>query len=355
MDDASEGRWLTFAELAQARGISEASARKLVRRHKWRRQAGNQGIVRILVPAEALDRPRDGLGTDPAHILGTDLSDTSRAISTLEAAISTLREQFEQANRRADRTEQATAAERARADALQSQLAVAQGEVQAKQAATLADAATIAALRDHLAQEISRAEAELHRADRAEQGREGERARADALRDRLNAMQAQLADAHAALQAAEAADARAARAEQRADAATVRADAAEGRAHRADDQAAELRERIDTLQGEAATLRATLATAEAGRDSEQHARADVLQAQLKAAERASDELQAKRILADERGGRAENQVLDLQAQIAAAQVVSEQAGREAEEARREAQAILEAGLWARLRRAWRGK
>jgi hypothetical protein len=36
---------------------------------------------------------------------------------------------------------------------------------------------------------------ERQRADRAEQGREGERSRADALRDRLNVMQAQLADA----------------------------------------------------------------------------------------------------------------------------------------------------------------
>jgi hypothetical protein len=36
--DTDDGRWMTFAELAAARGISKASAIKLVRRHGWRRQ-----------------------------------------------------------------------------------------------------------------------------------------------------------------------------------------------------------------------------------------------------------------------------------------------------------------------------
>ena len=65
MDGADVGRWMTFAELSQARGISLPSARKLVRRHQWRRQTGNQGIVRILVPVETMDRPRDDPGADP--------------------------------------------------------------------------------------------------------------------------------------------------------------------------------------------------------------------------------------------------------------------------------------------------
>jgi len=34
-------RRMTYAELAQARGISLASARRLARRHGWARQAGN--------------------------------------------------------------------------------------------------------------------------------------------------------------------------------------------------------------------------------------------------------------------------------------------------------------------------
>jgi hypothetical protein len=125
MDDASDAKWLTFAELALARGISEPSARKLVRRHKWRRQTGNQGIVRILVPAEALDRPKDDPGTDLPHDPRPDPrpdpSDEPRAIIALEAAIAALREQMEHANSRADRAEHGREGERLRADDLRAQ------------------------------------------------------------------------------------------------------------------------------------------------------------------------------------------------------------------------------------------
>jgi hypothetical protein len=49
-------RRMTYAELAQARGISLASARRLARRHRWARQAGNDGVVRVTVPLPALQR-----------------------------------------------------------------------------------------------------------------------------------------------------------------------------------------------------------------------------------------------------------------------------------------------------------
>ena len=35
-----EGRWLTYRQIADLRGISKASAERLVRRHRWRRQEG---------------------------------------------------------------------------------------------------------------------------------------------------------------------------------------------------------------------------------------------------------------------------------------------------------------------------
>ena len=44
-DSGANDRWMTFAELAEARRISRASASKLVRRKKWRRQTDNQGSV----------------------------------------------------------------------------------------------------------------------------------------------------------------------------------------------------------------------------------------------------------------------------------------------------------------------
>ena len=43
-------RRMTYAELAQARAISLASARRLARRHHWPRQVGNDGVVGVIVP-----------------------------------------------------------------------------------------------------------------------------------------------------------------------------------------------------------------------------------------------------------------------------------------------------------------
>jgi hypothetical protein len=102
-------------------------------------------------------------------------------------------------------------------------------------------------------------------------------------------------------------------------AANERAAAAEGRAHRADDQAAELRERIDALQAEVVTLRRTLDTAEA--------------------EGAAADVQAAELTAQLRQARADAQTL-----VQAADDL-----RQADEARRVA------GLWTRLRAAWRGE
>jgi hypothetical protein len=50
-------RRMTYAELADARGISLASARRLARRHYWHREAGNDGIVRVTVPLGVCGQP----------------------------------------------------------------------------------------------------------------------------------------------------------------------------------------------------------------------------------------------------------------------------------------------------------
>ena len=47
-------RRMTYAEIAEARGISLPSARRLVLRHRWLRQTGNDGVVRVTVPLTAL-------------------------------------------------------------------------------------------------------------------------------------------------------------------------------------------------------------------------------------------------------------------------------------------------------------
>jgi hypothetical protein len=50
-------RRMTYAELAQARGISPASAKRLAQRHRWGRQVGNDRITRVTVPLTFLEKP----------------------------------------------------------------------------------------------------------------------------------------------------------------------------------------------------------------------------------------------------------------------------------------------------------
>jgi hypothetical protein len=97
---------MTYDELAAVRGIKRIGAVRLVQRYKWRRQAGNDGKARILVPHDALapvrgtdagsdasdgavtvdDKPNaDGAGTDAGHLL-------AGALATFEAALGALRD-----------------------------------------------------------------------------------------------------------------------------------------------------------------------------------------------------------------------------------------------------------------------
>ena len=56
-DGDADIRWLSYAEIAKIRGISRASAERIVRRAKWRRQADNQGITRAAVPLAYAEPP----------------------------------------------------------------------------------------------------------------------------------------------------------------------------------------------------------------------------------------------------------------------------------------------------------
>jgi hypothetical protein len=137
----TEGRWMSYGELAEARQIDRTSALKLALRRKWRKQADNRGTIRVYVPLDWATL------ADKRAASGTDMS---TAIGATEAAIAALRERAQASDQRADQAE-------ARAEAADRRA-------------------------DH-------AEA---RADRAEQTTAGERARADTLRDRLDALRSDL-------------------------------------------------------------------------------------------------------------------------------------------------------------------
>jgi hypothetical protein len=106
-------RRMTYAELAQAREISLASASRLARRHHWPRQAGNDGVVRFIVPldqvqtdprpASAKDRvslPFNGPGQAYASSPRTDPgpeADRPKPPDHLAQAIDSLRDQLARA------------------------------------------------------------------------------------------------------------------------------------------------------------------------------------------------------------------------------------------------------------------
>ena len=185
MDAGDDGRWMTYDELAEARGIDRQSARRMANRSRWRRQKDNRGTVRVYVPLEqavparrhssagtSVDKPADMSAGTPADAP----ADITRAVGALEAAIGALRERSE-------------------ADA-----ATIAG--QREQIGTLqADVARLGAERDAAAAdgqgERGRREEAEARANCAEQALAGERTRADELRDRLDDLQRRLAEADA--------------------------------------------------------------------------------------------------------------------------------------------------------------
>src|SRR3954452_6369998 len=132
MNDMLPTLRLTYAELAKARGITLAAARRLTFRHKWPKQIGNDGLTRVSVPATAVDSTvdidadrdvdRDTDSTvresteDNSHTIQADtgilsdimsalLTDSMRSVAALEAGMMSLREQLDRECQRADTAE----------------------------------------------------------------------------------------------------------------------------------------------------------------------------------------------------------------------------------------------------------
>ena len=89
-----------LAELAAARGISVAAARRLTQRHRWGRHTGNDGFVRVSVPLTALGKARKSAAvavpttrySDSAERPTSDtMPDPTREIAGLLAQIADLR------------------------------------------------------------------------------------------------------------------------------------------------------------------------------------------------------------------------------------------------------------------------
>jgi len=142
--DTGDRQWLTYGQLAEARQIGRRAAVRLAQRHRLRRQPGNDGTVRVWVPADmAASSPfRPHPPATPATPDAADADDTkgadaapfhSQALAALEDALraadaradaalalaNTLAAELADAGVRADH-------ERQRADALHTGLATAE-------------------------------------------------------------------------------------------------------------------------------------------------------------------------------------------------------------------------------------
>jgi hypothetical protein len=187
MDDIHPGirdddrRSMTYAEIAATRGISADSAVRLVRRKRWPKQAGNNGTVRVRVPADeatpANPRPSRGQpGGQPAGHPPADILPVIR--KAIREVIQPLSEQLEAANQRAD--DDRARADRAEEKADRLQVELVELRVSERSAADLVEYATGEAtdLRQRL--------------DAAEQWAGEERARGDQGERQLAAVEGEL-------------------------------------------------------------------------------------------------------------------------------------------------------------------
>jgi len=79
--DMSDTKWLTYDEAAVALRISSESVRRLAQRRKWPRRPGNDGKVRLGVPAERIDAVVLAAGDSPSDAA----PDTTRGIAPVTA------------------------------------------------------------------------------------------------------------------------------------------------------------------------------------------------------------------------------------------------------------------------------
>ncbi len=114
--DAGDGVWLTYEELGKARGISTRAAVRMTQRQRLRRQPGNDGKVRVLVPRDMLAASHrasqvTAQGTSRRDRAGDAQDDVRAAIEALRGENAALKGQVAT-------LEKAIGSERARADAL---------------------------------------------------------------------------------------------------------------------------------------------------------------------------------------------------------------------------------------------
>ena len=107
----NKGVWLTYEEAAKQLQVKTASVRRRAYSRKWKRQKGNDGLARILVPDSVInpdkrkendDRTNDYHSDNRYDTIITQLADERVKSGKLEAEVDGLKTRIEEALARTD-------------------------------------------------------------------------------------------------------------------------------------------------------------------------------------------------------------------------------------------------------------
>jgi hypothetical protein len=93
--DEVDVRWVSYAELAEARGIDRLSAVRTARNRRWEKRKGNDGTIWVAVPRNFLENAKHREKENPQEVPGEISPEISRKISALEAKVELLDGQLE--------------------------------------------------------------------------------------------------------------------------------------------------------------------------------------------------------------------------------------------------------------------
>lgn len=85
-------KMMTYADAAQALGVKVDSIKRRARNRRWKREKGNDGLVRVGVPIEVLTLSEKDNPPDPPPDSTGDVLGLEKQVSALETEVKMLRE-----------------------------------------------------------------------------------------------------------------------------------------------------------------------------------------------------------------------------------------------------------------------
>jgi hypothetical protein len=117
-DNHGDGQWMTYGQLAEIRQIGRRAAVRLAQRHRLRRQPGNDGATRVLVPPTLATLPSHRPTASPGDDAGVNgaVAEANRRADEAGKRADAALALADRLNDRADRLERDLSAALAAAD-----------------------------------------------------------------------------------------------------------------------------------------------------------------------------------------------------------------------------------------------